>query len=226
MQDNMSLQGVESSERRRYQRLVRKLPVYFNIYEDKRNNKSHTRFSAQTQDIGLGGVAFDTIIEDITLAKELTEKRTGLNLNIHLIEKNSEIASKANIAWIFNLKGLPIKTKYVLGLNFVDMGKAERDILSTYLNEMISFQREESAKNRQRIKKTLAQIARVNENSFSEDTLIREELGVDSLMAMETLAVIETIYGIEIDESRAFDVVTVADMMDLIEEYLHKNSTY
>jgi acyl carrier protein len=105
------------------------------------------------------------------------------------------------------------------------MSSAEKDILSAYLKEMLSLQREQSAKTRQRIKQTLAQIAKVNENAFSENTLIREELGVDSLMAMETLAALETIYGIEIDESRAFDVVTVADMMDLIEDCLRKNTS-
>ena len=221
MRNNISLDATETSERRRYERLVKELPLYFNT-EDSLLDISHTRFSTQTQDIGLGGVSFDAVIEDMMLARELIAKKIKLNLSIRLIEKNSEITSKANIAWMFNLKGLTIKTKYGLGLYFVDMGKAERDILSTYLKEMLSLQREQSGKNRQRIKQTLAKIAKVNENSFSEDTLIREELGVDSLMAMETLAALETIYGIEIDESRAFDVVTVADMMDLIEEYLQK----
>ena len=226
MQNNTFIEETtESSERRRYERLVRKLPIYFDIYEDNLVDISRKKFSTQTQDIGLGGVSFDAVIEDMILARNLIEKKIKLNLNIRLIEKNSEITSKANIAWMFNLKGLPIQTKYGFGLHFIDMGNDERDTLSTYLKEMFSLQREQSAKNRQKIKQTLAQIAKVNENSFSENTLIREELGVDSLMAMETLAALETVYEIEIDESRAFDVVTVADMMNLIEEYLQNNTT-
>jgi acyl carrier protein len=65
----------------------------------------------------------------------------------------------------------------------------------------------------------------VDEDYFSEDTLIREELGIDSLMAMETLAAIETIYDIEIDENKAFEIVSVGDMMCLIEEYLERKKT-
>jgi hypothetical protein len=44
-------------------------------------------------------------------------------------------------------------------------------------------------------------------------------------MAMETLAVLETIYDIEIDVDRVVDVVTVGDMMRLIEGYLEPKSS-
>ena len=68
----------------------------------------------------------------------------------------------------------------------------------------------------------LAQIARIDKDSFSEAARIREDLGVDSLMAMETLAALETIYDIVIDVSRVVEVVTVGDMMNLIEWYVEQ----
>jgi len=120
------------------------------------------------------------------------------------------------------LKGLSVKTKYGLGLYFVDMGKTENDFLSSYIAEMIILKQEQRIKNRERMRQVLAQIARIDKDSFSEAARIREDLGVDSLMAMETLAVLETIYDIEIDVSRAFEAVTVGDIMDLIESYIEQ----
>jgi acyl carrier protein len=70
---------------------------------------------------------------------------------------------------------------------------------------------------RDKIIKTLALIARINEKKFDENTLIREELGIDSLMTMEILAKIEKHYDIEVNEEDIIDINNVGDFIDFIE---------
>lgn len=213
----------EVSDRRRHPRIVKALPIGFTVLEgDDTTGIPLPKYDTQTHNIGIGGVSCKAVIDDKTVAKELSANKKKLNLNIRLVEKNSDIAPKADVAWIYNLRGLSVKTKYGMGLRFVDMSKAENDFLSSYIAEMIILKQEQRIKNRQRMRQVLAQIARIDKDSFSEAARIREDLGVDSLMAMETLAVLETIYDIEIDVSRAFEAVTVGDIMDLIESYIEQ----
>ena len=213
----------EVSDRRRHPRIVRALPIWFTVFEgDDTRGIPLPKYDAQTHNIGIGGVSCNAVIHDKTVAKELSANSKKVNLNIRLVEKNSDISAKAGVAWIYNLKGLSVKTKYGLGLRFVDMSKAENDLLSSYIGDMIVLKQEQRTINRQRIKQVLAQIARIDNDSFSEAARIREDLGVDSLMAMETLAALETIYDIEIDVSRVVEVVTVGDMMNLTEWYVEQ----
>lgn len=72
------------------------------------------------------------------------------------------------------------------------------------------------------IKKLVAEIARMDVKKIKDSASIRDDLGVDSLAAMEILAAIEKRLGIVIDEAKAFDVVTVGDLIDLVELYLKK----
>ena len=202
---------------------MRSLPIGFTVFdEDIASEINLPKYDAQTHNIGIGGVSCNAIINEEALAKELSANNKKLNLNIRLEEKDSDIYPKADVVWIYNLKGLSVKTKYGLGLRFAYMSKAENDLLSSYIGEMIVLKQEKRTINRQRIKQVLTQIARIDNGSFSETARIREDLGVDSLMAMETLAALETIYDIEIDVSRVVDVVTVGDMMNLIEWYVEQ----
>ncbi len=75
---------------------------------------------------------------------------------------------------------------------------------------------------REDVKKLVAEIARMDVKKVRESANIRDDLGVDSLMAMEILAAIEKRLGIAIDEAKVFDVSTVKDMIDLVMEYLKK----
>ncbi len=75
---------------------------------------------------------------------------------------------------------------------------------------------------RKDVKKLVAQIARMDVRKVKEAANIRDDLGVDSLAAMEILAAIEKRLDIVIDEAKAFDVVTVRDLIDLVMFYLKK----
>ena len=80
----------------------------------------------------------------------------------------------------------------------------------------------ESSKIRNDVKKLVAQIARMDSRKVKESASIRDDLGIDSLAAMEILASIEKRLDIVIDEAKAFDVVTLKDLLDLVMEYLRK----
>ncbi|MGA1863892.1 MAG: PilZ domain-containing protein [bacterium] len=213
---------VGKPERRCHERLIKAIPIEFDLYGGEFLHNSQKRYRTNTINIGIGGVSFSAIIDDDVFVNECMSKKKDLDLGLFLPEKNHIVNTRGKIVWVYNLKGLPVKNKYTFGVSFIDMNEDEKTILSSYLKEMSTLKLEESIKNRKRIKQTLSIITRVDEDYFSEDTLIREELGIDSLMAMETLAAIETIYDIEIDENKAFEIVSVGDMMCLIEEYLER----
>lgn len=80
----------------------------------------------------------------------------------------------------------------------------------------------ELSKIRKDVKKLVAQIARMDARKVKESSAIRDDLGIDSLAAMEILASIEKRLGIVIDEAKAFDVITVKDLLDLVTQCLKK----
>ena len=55
---------------------------------------------------------------------------------------------------------------------------------------------------------------------MTDDVNLRDQLGIDSLRAMEILVAVEQKYGIKIDEARAFDVMTFRDLTELAKEYV------
>ena len=71
------------------------------------------------------------------------------------------------------------------------------------------------------IVKILSKITRIDLKGITYDTLIFEELGLDSLMAIEILARIEKQFDIIIEESLLADVDTVGDFVQIIEEKIN-----
>jgi acyl carrier protein len=65
---------------------------------------------------------------------------------------------------------------------------------------------------------TLSKITRIDSSGITYDTLIFEELGLDSLMAIEILAKIEKQFDINIEETLLADINTVGDFIQAIEE--------
>ena len=80
----------------------------------------------------------------------------------------------------------------------------------------------EKSKTRKDVKKLIAEIARMDAAKINESDKIRDDLGIDSLMAMEMLAAIEKRLGIVVDEAKAFNVVTAKDLIDLVIFYSKK----
>jgi acyl carrier protein len=71
---------------------------------------------------------------------------------------------------------------------------------------------------------TLSKITRIDSSGITYDTLIFEELGLDSLMAIEMLAKIEKQFDIIIEESILADINTVGDFVQMIEEKISMGS--
>lgn len=70
---------------------------------------------------------------------------------------------------------------------------------------------------REKIIATISVIAKIDEDRFNDETLIREELGIDSLMTIEIIAKIENHYNIQIDEEDIIDIYNVGDFINFIE---------
>jgi len=68
---------------------------------------------------------------------------------------------------------------------------------------------------------TLSEITRIDSSSITYDTLIFEELGLDSLMAIEMLAKIEKQFDITIEDSLLAGIKTVGDFVQTIEEKIN-----
>ena len=69
---------------------------------------------------------------------------------------------------------------------------------------------------REEIKKIVSRITRIDSIEFEDNVLIREELGIDSLMITEILANIEKLLGITVDETMFVNAETVGDFLDLV----------
>ena len=72
----------------------------------------------------------------------------------------------------------------------------------------------------QDIIKVLAKITRIDEPSISDDVLIQDELGIDSLMGIEIIAKVEKYYNIHLEESLLLEMNRVGDFIDLVKSKL------
>lgn len=64
----------------------------------------------------------------------------------------------------------------------------------------------------------IARIMGIYASELEDDVLIREELGVDSLRALEIIAACEKELQLEIDETGCADVETVGEFLAYVEE--------
>lgn len=66
----------------------------------------------------------------------------------------------------------------------------------------------------------VSRITRIDQSGITDEVLIREELGIDSLMAIEIVANIEKYYNVTIDESFLNNVETVGEFVALVESII------
>ncbi|HEY4022447.1 MAG TPA: phosphopantetheine-binding protein [Pseudonocardiaceae bacterium] len=64
---------------------------------------------------------------------------------------------------------------------------------------------------------TVAEVLDVDEESVTDEALFIDDLGVDSLMALEVMVVLEKKYGVKLDESELREVTCLQKAHDLIE---------
>jgi acyl carrier protein len=73
---------------------------------------------------------------------------------------------------------------------------------------------------RQGIVKVLAEITRIDASTITDDVLIQDELGIDSLMGIEIIAKVEKYYNIHLEESLLLEINRVGDFIDLVKSKL------
>jgi acyl carrier protein len=78
---------------------------------------------------------------------------------------------------------------------------------------------------REKVKQIMAGVLRISVSEISGEKLVRDDLGMDSMQAIESLAILEKELGIIIDPEKAFDVATVGDLFKLVEDSLSVTSS-
>jgi len=68
----------------------------------------------------------------------------------------------------------------------------------------------------EKLKAIVSNVTRIDISELSEKIRVREELGIDSLMAMEIVALCEKQLDIYIDEEQLFLVETIGDFYNLV----------
>jgi acyl carrier protein len=74
------------------------------------------------------------------------------------------------------------------------------------------------------LKNIVSSITRINVSELSPEVRVREELGIDSLMAMEIVAACEKHFGIQIDEEQLLEIETVGEFYNLVAKILKDKS--
>jgi len=70
---------------------------------------------------------------------------------------------------------------------------------------------------KERVKSIISRVTKIPISAIAGEKLIRDDLGVDSMQAIETLAILEKELNIIIDPEKAFEVATVNDLWELVE---------
>jgi len=68
----------------------------------------------------------------------------------------------------------------------------------------------------EKLKAIVSNVTRIDISELSEEIRVREELGIDSLMAMEIVALCEKQFDILIDEEQLFLVETIGDFYNFV----------
>lgn len=69
----------------------------------------------------------------------------------------------------------------------------------------------------EQVRAIISGISRIPASELADDVNVREEVGIDSLMAMEIVANCEKRFSILIDENRYAEIETIGDFLRLIE---------
>jgi acyl carrier protein len=71
---------------------------------------------------------------------------------------------------------------------------------------------------RDSIKEIISRISRIPVEELDDDSRIREDLGVDSIMAMEIIATFEVKFGVAFDVDKYSDIDEVGEFINLVRD--------
>ncbi|MCX5712828.1 MAG: ATP-binding protein [Candidatus Omnitrophica bacterium] len=120
---NIKIQKINiGANKRGHSRLAYKLDIEV-VYPDAQKEESYS------VDLSLGGICFTSD------KRMLTDSRLSVKIKIPAIKKIIEILGR--VAWISeNHSKIDISKKYKIGLEFVNVGKEEKNILSKFLKSI------------------------------------------------------------------------------------------
>jgi len=72
---------------------------------------------------------------------------------------------------------------------------------------------------KEEIKTIISKVARIDKNLIEDNISLRNDLWIDSLQAIQIVAIVEEKYNIKIDGVEIFNVDNVIEIVELIEEY-------
>lgn len=72
----------------------------------------------------------------------------------------------------------------------------------------------------ERVKKSIANVLKMDQTSIADDANFIFDLGADSLQSVLLVAAFEEEFDIEMDEDKALNVQTISDAVEFIQEYL------
>lgn len=73
---------------------------------------------------------------------------------------------------------------------------------------------------RERVKKVVANVLKIDPDEVFEDANFIFDLGADSMQSLELVAAFEEEFDVEMDEDKALSIQTVADAVEFISSYL------
>ena len=73
------------------------------------------------------------------------------------------------------------------------------------------------------LKDLIAEIVEIDKVKITPDASFVEDLGMDSMMALEILASIEKKYGLRIPEENLVKITSLAEVVKLVREFVHNN---
>ena len=72
------------------------------------------------------------------------------------------------------------------------------------------------------IRKIISEVTEVEEEKIQRHTRLVEDLGVDSMLALEILVAIEKKYNVKVPEDRLVEIKTLNDSVALAKEFIEK----
>jgi acyl carrier protein len=73
------------------------------------------------------------------------------------------------------------------------------------------------------IDQILCELLDIDEESLHDGLSFVEDLNVDSILAMEVIATIETEFGMEIEPESLMEIETLGDLYRIVETYMNLN---
>jgi acyl carrier protein len=78
---------------------------------------------------------------------------------------------------------------------------------------------------KEEIKEIISKVARIDKSLITDTASLKNDLLVDSIMAIQIVSIIEDRFKVEIEEVEIFNVTNLKEIVDLVNEYKGKKGS-